>query len=157
MDYDAEGNPRLHYPGDYNILVPGHRDLDVRERVLDEHGVTHQVLTFTTPGVHYEEPAVAVRLARLVNERFATEGSRRKPYTPLATLPLNDPRASSRPARVEAPGAAVPASGRAVRGAGRRRSPVSTRQRCVRDRGVSPKALHGAGDASPQRPSSLGR
>ena len=27
MDYDAEGNPRLHYPGDYNILVPGHRDL----------------------------------------------------------------------------------------------------------------------------------
>jgi len=30
MDYDAEGNPRLHYPGDYNILVPGHRDLDFR-------------------------------------------------------------------------------------------------------------------------------
>ena len=36
MDYDAEGNPRLHYPGDYNILVPGHRDLDYREGVLHE-------------------------------------------------------------------------------------------------------------------------
>ena len=39
MDYDAEGNPRLHYPGDYNILVPGHRDLDYREGVLKKHGV----------------------------------------------------------------------------------------------------------------------
>jgi aminocarboxymuconate-semialdehyde decarboxylase len=94
MDYDAEGNPRLHYPGDYNILVPGHRDLDFRERVLDEHGVTRQVLTFTTPGVHYEAPAHAVRLARLVNDAFATEVARRKHYTALATLPLNDPRAS---------------------------------------------------------------
>ena len=34
MDYDAEHNPRLHYPGDYNILVPGHRDLDYREGVF---------------------------------------------------------------------------------------------------------------------------
>ena len=94
MDYDAEGNPRLHYPGDYNILVPGHRDLDFRQGVLDEHGVTHQVLTFTTPGVHYEEPAQAVRLARLVNDAFAAEVSRRKHFMALATLPLNDPRAS---------------------------------------------------------------
>ena len=94
MDYDARGNPQLHYPGDYNILVPGHRDLDFRDKVLDQHGVTHQVLTFTTPGVHYEEPAVAVRLARVVNDAFAAEVSRRKHYTALATLPLNDPRAS---------------------------------------------------------------
>jgi aminocarboxymuconate-semialdehyde decarboxylase len=94
MDYDAEGNPRLHYPGDYNILVPGHRDLDFRERVLDQQGVTRQVLTFTTPGVHYEASAHAVRLARLVNDAFANEVARRKHYTALATLPLNDPRAS---------------------------------------------------------------
>ena len=94
MDYDAEGNPRLHYPGDYNILVPGHRDLDFRDKVLDQHGVTQQVLTFTTPGVHYEEPAIAVRLARVVNDAFAAEVSLRKHYTALATLPLNEPRAS---------------------------------------------------------------
>ncbi len=94
MDYDARGNPRLHYPGDYNVLVPGHRDLDFREGVLDEHGVTHQILTFTTPGVHYEEPATAVRLARIVNDAFAGEISRRKHFSALATLPLNDPRAS---------------------------------------------------------------
>src|SRR5918994_5733219 len=85
MDYDAQGNPRLHYPGDYNILVPGHRDLDFRERVLDEHGVTHQILTFTTPGVHYEQPANAVRLARLVNDAYAHEISRRKHFSALAT------------------------------------------------------------------------
>jgi aminocarboxymuconate-semialdehyde decarboxylase len=94
VDYDGDGNPRLHYPGDYNILVPGHRDLDVREQVLDEHGVNRQVLTFTTPGVHYEEPAAAVRLARLVNDAFAEEISRREHFTALATLPLNDPAAS---------------------------------------------------------------
>jgi aminocarboxymuconate-semialdehyde decarboxylase len=94
VDYDRDGNPRLHYPGDYNILVPGHRDLDVRERVLDEHGVSVQVLTFTTPGVHYEEPAAAVRLARVVNDAFAAEIGRRKHFTALATLPLNDPAAA---------------------------------------------------------------
>jgi aminocarboxymuconate-semialdehyde decarboxylase len=94
MDYDGDGNPRLHYPGDYNILVPGHRDLDFREGVLDEHGVSHQFLTFTTPGVHYEEPARAVALARIVNDAFAAEISRRRHFSALATLPLNDPAAS---------------------------------------------------------------
>ena len=28
VDEDAEGSPRLHYPGDYNIEVRGHRDID---------------------------------------------------------------------------------------------------------------------------------
>ena len=53
LDYGEDGNPRLHYPGDYNILVPGHRDLDYRESVLREHGVDKQVITFTTPGVAF--------------------------------------------------------------------------------------------------------
>ena len=63
VTYDADGNPCVHYPGDYNILVPGHRDIDYRQRVLDEHGVTTQVLSFTTPGVHVEPAEVAIRLA----------------------------------------------------------------------------------------------
>ena len=37
---DDDGNPVLHYPGDYNVAVRGHRDLAYREIVLDEHGVT---------------------------------------------------------------------------------------------------------------------
>ena len=94
LDYGADGNPRLHYPGDYNILVPGHRDLDYRENVLREHGVDRQVLTFTTPGVHFEEPATAVVLARAVNDAFAVEIGRRKHFSALATLPLNDPAAA---------------------------------------------------------------
>lgn len=94
IDYDAEGNPRLHYPGDYNILVPGHRDLDYREGVLSDHGVDMQVATFTTPGTHMEEPALAVELARKVNDAYASEKKRRKAFTFLATLPLNDPAAS---------------------------------------------------------------
>src|ERR1700682_58402 len=92
---DDDGNPRLHYPGDYNIAVPGHRDIDYRERVLIEHGVDTQVLTLTTPGAHVETPETAVRLARLVNDAFAAVvESKKGRFTALATLPLNDPKAS---------------------------------------------------------------
>jgi len=96
LDYDADGNPRLHYPGDYNILVPGHRDLDYREGVLRELGVDKQVITFTTPGVHFEDAAAASTLARQINDAFAKETRRRSRFIALATLPLNDPTASIR-------------------------------------------------------------
>jgi aminocarboxymuconate-semialdehyde decarboxylase len=92
---DAEGNPILHYPGDYNVAVPGHRDIDYRENVLREAGVETQVITLTTPGTHVEEPAMAVTLARLVNDAFAKIVADKKGvFAALATLPLNDPAAS---------------------------------------------------------------
>jgi len=94
---DEEGNPRLHYPGDYNIAVRGHRDIAYRRDVLDEFGVTTQVLSLTTPGTHVEEPETAARLARLVNDGFAAivrEGGGR--FAAVATLPLSDPAASAR-------------------------------------------------------------
>jgi len=40
----------LHYPGDYSPQWRGHRDIAYRETVLDELGVTMQVVTLTTPG-----------------------------------------------------------------------------------------------------------
>ena len=92
---DAEGNPCLHYPGDYNVCVPGHRDIDYREQVLKDAGVDTQVITLTTPGTHVEEPKQAVRLATLVNDAFARVAADKKGrFAPLATLPLNDPAAS---------------------------------------------------------------
>jgi aminocarboxymuconate-semialdehyde decarboxylase len=92
---DGEGNPCLHYPGDYNVAVPGHRDIDYRERVLIEHHVDTQVITLTTPGTHVETPDTAVRLARLVNDAFAQViASKKGRFSALATLPLNDPVAS---------------------------------------------------------------
>jgi len=92
---DADGNPCLHYPGDYNVAVPGHRDIDYREQVLIEHGVTTQVITLTTPGTHVETPETAVRLARMVNDAFAeVVASKKGRFATLATLPLNDPAAS---------------------------------------------------------------
>ena len=94
IDYDEDQNPRLHYPGDYNILVAGHRDLDYREGVLRKHGVDKQLLTFTTPGVHFEDPTAAVTLARAINDAFAREVKARKRFAALATLPLNDAAAS---------------------------------------------------------------
>ena len=92
---DSEGNPCLHYPGDYNVAVPGHRDIDYRERVLIDQHIDTQVITLTTPGTHVETPETAVRLARLVNDAFAQViASKKGRFTALATLPLNDPRAS---------------------------------------------------------------
>ena len=92
---DAEGNPCLHYPGDYNVCVPGHRDIDYREQVLKDAGVDTQVITLTTPGTHVEEAKQAVRLATLVNDAFArVAADKNGRFVPLATLPLNDPAAS---------------------------------------------------------------
>jgi aminocarboxymuconate-semialdehyde decarboxylase len=92
---DSHGNPNIHYPGDYNVAVRGHRDLAYREGVLDEHGVTMQVVTLTTPGTHVEEPRTAARLAALVNDEFKEAiDTRGRHFTALATLPLNDPQAS---------------------------------------------------------------
>jgi aminocarboxymuconate-semialdehyde decarboxylase len=92
---DRDGNPNLHYPGDYNVAVRGHRDLAYRQEVLDTLGVTMQVVTLTTPGTHVETPATAARLASMVNDEFReaidTRGTR---FTALATLPLNDPAAA---------------------------------------------------------------
>jgi len=94
---DDDGNPRLHYPGDYNIAVRGHRDIDYRAAVMAEAGVDTQVLSLTTPGTHVEEPAVAVRLAAMVNDGFA-EIARKYPgrFIGIGTLPLSDPAASAK-------------------------------------------------------------
>ncbi len=91
---DKEGNPELHYPGDYNVAVQGHRDIAYRETVSEREGVDMQVLTLTTPGTHVEAPPRAVELARLVNDAFAAViRERGRHFTALATLPLNDPAA----------------------------------------------------------------
>jgi len=93
---DEEGNPVLHYPGDYNVAVLGHRDIGYRREVLDREGIDLQVLTLTTPGTHVEAPERAVRLAQLVNEALG-HVARERPdrFSALATLPLNDPAASA--------------------------------------------------------------
>src|SRR5690349_13961073 len=92
---DNEGNPCIHYPGDFNVAVRGHRDIDYRQGVLEEEGVDTQIITFTTPGTHVEPPDRAVRFARLVNDAFAKIVSERSPrFASLATLPLCDPAAS---------------------------------------------------------------
>ena len=92
---DSSGNPHIHYPGDYNVAVPGHRDIAYRHEVLEREGVDTQIITLTTPGTHVETPAYAADLATLVNDAFAAIIAERGPrFSALATLPLNDPAAS---------------------------------------------------------------
>lgn len=95
VTFDADNNPLLHYPGDYNILVPGHRDIELRKQVLNKANIDGQILTFTTPGTHIESPERSVKLAQIVNDSLAEiSGQYRDCFSALATLPLNDPDAS---------------------------------------------------------------
>ncbi len=92
---DNDGNPVLHSPGDMNYIVPGHRDIDFRQNVLDEMGIDRQVITFTAPGTLIETPVRSVELSRLVNDCLAAiMRDRPERFSSLATLPLNDPEAS---------------------------------------------------------------
>ncbi len=92
---DPEGNPVLHSPGDYNVLVPGHRDLAYRATVLDEAGIDQQVISFTAPGTLIEEPERGADLARVINDALARgvdEGGGR--FVALGHLPLHNPEAA---------------------------------------------------------------
>ena len=94
---DEHGNPVFHSPGDKNYLVPGHRDIAYRQRVLDEAGVAMQVISLTAPGTVIETPARSVALAALVNDVLAgVVAQHRSRFAALGTLPLNDPAAAAR-------------------------------------------------------------
>jgi len=54
---DREGNPCVHYPGDVNVAVRGHRDIAWRREVLEREGIDAQILSLTTPGTHVETPS----------------------------------------------------------------------------------------------------
>lgn len=93
--FDSDNNPILHYPGDYNVVVRAHRDIDYRAEVLANEGIDKQILTFTTPGTHVEPAERSVRLARIVNDSLAKiADEHRDRFAALATLPMNDPQAS---------------------------------------------------------------
>jgi aminocarboxymuconate-semialdehyde decarboxylase len=95
VTFDADNNPVLHSPGDYNILVPSHRLMDVREAVLEKVGVDQQIISLTTPGTLMETPARSVELSRTVNDSFAEiQEKHGQRFVALGTLPLNDPAAS---------------------------------------------------------------
>jgi aminocarboxymuconate-semialdehyde decarboxylase len=95
VTFDSDNNPVLHSPGDYNVLVPGHRLMDVRKNALERVGVDKQIISFTAPGTLIETTERSIELSRMVNEAFANiQNEHRDHFAALATLPLNDPNAS---------------------------------------------------------------
>lgn len=94
VTFDKDNNPVLHSPGDYNILVPGHRIIDYRIDVLKQAKVDRQIISLTAPGTLLETPTRSVELARLVNNAFAKIQREHDQFSAFATLPLNDPTAS---------------------------------------------------------------
>lgn len=93
---DAHGQRLVQYAGDFNVVAPGHIDLEARVLEMERTGVDMGVLTLTTPGVHVEERTRGIYLAQIVNDSFA-EIQRQAPqrFRPLATLPLQDPQAAA--------------------------------------------------------------
>jgi aminocarboxymuconate-semialdehyde decarboxylase len=95
VETDQDGNPVLVSPGDKNFVVPGHRDIEYREKVIAEAGIDMQVITLTAPGSTMEEPKQSAYFASLVNDCLAKiKSERSRHFTSLATLPLNDPEAT---------------------------------------------------------------
>ena len=93
---DADGNRLLKLDGDYSIIAPGHFDADRVIEHMDRHGVDRQLLSFSIPGLHVEEPNAGRRLARVVNESLAETVARYPDrLAALAVLPLQDPAASA--------------------------------------------------------------
>ena len=43
VEEDAHGNPVFVSPGDRNFLVPGHRDIDYREKVIADAGYFERI------------------------------------------------------------------------------------------------------------------
>ena len=126
---DSDGNPNLHYPGDYNIAVRGHRDLDYREgRARRARRRPCRCITFTTPGdARRDAGDGGARWRAMVNDAFAQAvESARQHFTSLATLPLNDPAASVEGARTR--------DGRARAAAARWCSATSTAWRSADER-----------------------
>ena len=90
VTYDDDGNPVLHSPGDYNILVPGHRLMDVRQQVIKDAGVDKQIISFTAPGTLIETPDRSVELSMKINDLYAEiQQAYPDQFPALATLPLN--------------------------------------------------------------------
>lgn len=95
VSYEADGNPVLHSPGDYNILVPGHRLIDYRKSILRKTGLDMQVISFTAPGTLIETRERSVVLCKKVNDLFAEiQNKDGDSFAALGALPLNDPQAS---------------------------------------------------------------
>lgn len=94
---DSDNNYILAYEGDYNVIVPGHRDIEYRLELLDKVGMETQILSLTTPGVHIEEQNKGIYLAKISNDDFA-EISAKYPgrFYGLAALPLQDPEESAK-------------------------------------------------------------
>ncbi len=90
-------DPILRYAGDYNILVPGHRELETRLYDMDQNGIETHILSLTTPGVHIEEAKAGTALAQKVNDEFARiRQDHPGRFYAFAALPLQDPEAAAR-------------------------------------------------------------
>ena len=76
-------------------ITAHYHDLDLRLKAMDAQKAAVHALSLMPPMVYWADPALGLRLARLVNDKIA-EATRAHPdrFVGLATLPLQDPAAA---------------------------------------------------------------
>jgi aminocarboxymuconate-semialdehyde decarboxylase len=91
------GELRIHYAGDYSVVAESHWNVAARIEDMQRAGVDMQIISLTVPGVHGEETARGIELARLTNDALA-EVCHAHPerFRALATLPTQEPEAAAR-------------------------------------------------------------
>jgi len=91
------GETRIHYAGDYSVIVPAHRDPALRLVDMERAGIDRQLLSLTGPGVHMESERRGAEVATLVNDAFAqiVEAHPAR-FGAFATLPAQAPEAAAR-------------------------------------------------------------
>lgn len=91
-----DGTLRIQLDGDYSLIDPAHVQVEPILVAMEQNQLSHQLLTFSIPGVQVEEPTQGLRLAQLVNDEFAAVVAQHPGrLSALATLPLQDPTAAT--------------------------------------------------------------
>lgn len=73
----------------FSHVQPPHMDIKLRLRDMDKYGMDLQALSLTCPAVDVPEPALSIKLAKIVNDEFARiQEKHSNRFVGLATLPL---------------------------------------------------------------------
>ena len=96
IERDAHGQRRIAFAGDYSLILPEHFQIERVAAAMAQHGIDHQLLGFSVPGLHIEEASRAVELAQAINDAYAAIiAAQPAQISALAALPLQAPSAAA--------------------------------------------------------------
>ncbi|MCB8960523.1 MAG: amidohydrolase [Ardenticatenales bacterium] len=96
IERTADGQRRIAFAGDYSLVLPEHFQIERVAAAMAGHGIDHQLLGFSVPGLHIEEATRAIDLAQTINDAYAAiVAAQPTRFSALAALPLQAPAAAA--------------------------------------------------------------